>query len=206
MKAGAEDVGEQCEVATRPRLFLITGERGSGKSTVCARVAMLLRQRGVVVGGVLTERQTLAEGREAAPEAPREAVDLATGFRRRFGRQEHRTGAALPTGPGSDPLTPGWRYDDEVFRWGNEAFERARGCDVLIVDELGPVEILGGRGWTRPLELLMVGEFKTALVVCRPGLLTELARLLRREADAVYEVTGDSRGSLPAVIVARVLA
>jgi nucleoside-triphosphatase THEP1 len=197
--------------AADPRLYVVTGERGSGKSTVCARVAALLRERGIEVGGVLTER-TAAGGREAAPGAVshagdkgrREAVDLATGLRRPFGRQgptEDASSGQL----GSDPLTPSWRYDDAVFRWGNGVFDRARSCRVLIVDELGPIEILGRRGWSRALDLLIAGDFNTAIVVCRPGLLSELAWLLRREADAVYEVTVESREGLPGAIAAKVL-
>jgi nucleoside-triphosphatase THEP1 len=44
-------------------------------------------------------------------------------------------------------------------------------CDVLVVDELGPIELLGGRGWANALEVLRLGHFGTALVVCRPELL-----------------------------------
>jgi hypothetical protein len=139
----------------RPLLFVITGERGAGKSVVCARLASQLREAGAAVGGIFTERGPTGGGREA--------VDIATGERRPFGRQEHAGtagGAASqratthpvprvpPPGPGiTDPLTPSWHYDDEVFRWGNGVFEQARGCRVLIVDELGPLEsTVGGDG------------------------------------------------------------
>jgi len=170
--------------AGRLRLIVITGERGAGKSVVCARLGTLLRDKGVDFGGVMTERLAGGEGREA--------VDVATGERRPFGRQEHRGGAL--------PLTPSWRYDDDVFRWGNDVFERAQGCEVLIVDELGPVEILGRRGWTRPLERLVAGDFKTAIVVCRPELLDRFVALVEREADSVFEVTIENRDGLPGAI------
>jgi nucleoside-triphosphatase THEP1 len=217
MRAGAEPgaTGVPRPPAPAPRLIVITGERGAGKSVVCARLAALLREGGADVGGVLTERPPAGEGREA--------VDVATAERRPFGRQQHGGGGALgasgasgaapsavgegePPGAGrpatgiADPLTPSWRYDDDVFRWGNGVFERARGCEVLIVDELGPVEILGGRGWTRPLEQLVAGDFKTAIVVCRPGLLDRFLVLVGREADAVFEVTIDHRDGLPGTI------
>jgi len=64
----------------------------------------------------------------------------------------------------------------------------------------GPVEILGGRGWTRPLEQLVAGDFKTALVVCRPGLLDQFAALVGRKADSIFEVTVENRDGLPAAI------
>jgi nucleoside-triphosphatase THEP1 len=199
-----------------PRLFLITGERGAGKSTVCARVAALLREKGVDVQGVVTERVA-----GAGEDSVREAVDLATGVRRPFGRRRCWNGAVpaadaasgvstttggMPSAAGaSDPLTPGWRYEEDVFRRGNEVFERARGCEVLVVDELGPVEILGRRGWSQPLETLIAGDFKTAVVVCRPGLLGELVGVLGRDVDRVYEVTVDRRDELPDSIAARIV-
>ena len=66
--------------------------------------------------------------------------------------------------------------------------------------ELGPVEILGRRGWTRPLERLVAGDFKTAIVVCRPELLDRFVALVEREADSVFEVTIENRDGLPGAI------
>jgi nucleoside-triphosphatase THEP1 len=196
--------------AAGPRLFVITGERGAGKSVVCSRLAALLLERGVALGGIVTERGPLGEGRVA--------IDLANGERRPFGRQEFEGSDADPRGPSTagsdasepdtvapgaaDPLTPSWRYDEEVFRWGNEVFDRAGDRDVLIVDELGPVEILGGRGWVRALERVKAGDNRDAVVVCRPGLLKELTSLVGSQPDAVFEVTLATREDLPAAIAA----
>ncbi len=38
----------------RARVFIVTGEPGAGKSTVCARVAEEARVRGLAVAGLLT--------------------------------------------------------------------------------------------------------------------------------------------------------
>jgi len=37
-------------------IYGVTGEKGSGKSTLCARVARAAAKNGLTVGGVLTER------------------------------------------------------------------------------------------------------------------------------------------------------
>jgi nucleoside-triphosphatase THEP1 len=190
-----------------PRFFVITGERGAGKSVVCARLAALLAQREVTLGGIVTERGAPGEGRVA--------VDLATGERRPFGKQETGWVDALPREPGgdeppgsghapgvADPLTPSWVFDDDVFRWGNEVFDRAGDRDVVMVDELGPVEILGGRGWVHAVERLKAGDYKAAVVVCRPGLLEEFTALVGWQPQAVFEVTLGTREGLPAAIAA----
>ncbi len=190
-----------------PRLFVITGERGAGKSEVCARLAALLVQRGMTLGGVITERGAAGEGRVA--------VDLATGERRPFGKQEtdrvdvppREPGGAGPVGAGhapgvADPLTPGWVFADDVFRWGNEVFDRAGDRDVVIVDELGPVEILGDRGWVHAVERVKAGDYKVAVVVCRPGLLKEFTELVGWQPETICEVTLGTREGLPVAIAA----
>ena len=167
------------------------GRRGSGKSIVCARWPATL-PRGLDVAGILTERSEAGQG------AARRVVDLRSGESRPFGSQDRR-GAAQPrpgptgeAGAGApawraatpDPLTPGWEYDSGVFAWANEVLRRATPCDLLVVDEVGPLELLGGRGWAAALEVLRARDFGAALVVCRPGLLDELAGVPGRAARA----------------------
>jgi nucleoside-triphosphatase THEP1 len=183
-------------------IFVITGERGAGKSTVCARVAEDGRRRGLSLAGLLTERGP------DLPDRPdtRQVVDLAGGTVRPFGahrreNEERECGpsASVPAGD-TDPLTPGWHYEDEVFAWGNEVLRRAAGCDLLVIDEVGPLELRGSRGWVRALDVLCSRAFGAAVVVCRPWLVDELLALLGEPVPLVLEVTETSRDALPASI------
>ena len=175
---------------------VITGDRGSGKSTLCARVAREALAAGLDVCGVVTEAAGLdqAQGRRV--------TDLRSGRSRRFGVQSTGSGAPLPSAPpGSDPLTPSWLYDTGVFRWGNEVLGHATPCDVLIIDELGPLEILGDRGWFTAFEVLARRHFGAALVVCRPSLVAALDNRLNGITGRVYHVTLDTRDVLPGMIL-----
>ncbi len=172
-------------------IYVITGERGSGKSTVCAQVAREAAGRGMVVAGILTERSS------PEPGAARRVVDLRSGQARPFGVQSAR-GSGLGQ---SDPLTPSWEFDSEGFAWANEVFARCTPCDLLIVDELGPLELLGGRGWTAALAALSSRDFGAALVVCRPGLLAQLETSLGASPRGMFAVDAESRDSLHAVII-----
>lgn len=188
--------------------YVVTGERGSGKSTVCYRVAREAGLRGIDVAGILTERVQVGQG------APRRVVDLRSGESRPFGAQGRNKTRDLCDSPVSagrsastdapvstDPLTPGWEFDSEVFAWANEVLLRSTPCDLLLVDEVGPLELLGGRGWVQALEVLRSGDFRAALVVCRPSLLKELQERLVRAPSGVFEVTPETRDTMPAMIV-----
>jgi nucleoside-triphosphatase THEP1 len=211
----------------RGAILAITGGRGVGKSTLCARVVEAARQRDLSVAGVITERDSVAsvesaerdpaswESTPAGPAAARGAaggrrylVDLGTGERMPLGRVCSTSEQAEPAAAGKrgpvdggaasnrgaavyerkaadergpvdeqcpasrgDTLAPGFRFDPEVFERGARVLAHATPCDLLVVDELGPIELLGGRGWANALEVLRPGNFGTALVVCRPELL-----------------------------------
>jgi nucleoside-triphosphatase THEP1 len=202
-------------------VYVITGERGAGKSMVCARVADDARRRGLTVAGILTECSGPEQG------APRTVVDLSSGESKPFGTQATQgetrvaaagadsrryTAAGGPPGAAapaerttSDSLTPGWEFESEVFAWANKALSRATPCDLLIVDEVGPLELLGGRGWAKALGVLRAREFRAALVVCRPGLLEELANCLGMPLAGVFAVDPRTLDALPATIVEEAL-
>jgi nucleoside-triphosphatase THEP1 len=204
----------------RGLVFALTGERGSGKTSICNQVVADARARGLDVAGIITGRS----GPE--PDAPREVVDIRSGHARLFGAKltpaAHADGgvgaqssvlrssiSALPAaatdahdaGTTSDPLTPGWEYDAEVFAWATETLSQATPCDLLVVDEVGPLELVGRRGWVKALEVLRRGDFRAALAVCRPGLLDELEGVLGRPLAGTFEADLQDTVGLPALIV-----
>jgi len=55
--------------------------------------------------------------------------------------------------------------------------EEAVPCDLLMIDELGPLEFQRGEGWVNGFDVIENGEYSTALIVVRPSLIDEAARL-----------------------------
>jgi nucleoside-triphosphatase THEP1 len=172
---------------TRGAYYLLTGERSTGKTLLCVDLAARARARGLDVAGILTA--------QSGPElhAAREVIDLRTGSSRLFG---------TPDGAGTDPLTPGWELASDVFVWATQVLTTATPCDLLIVDELGPLELLGGRGWVHALDVLRKGDFGAALVVCRPSLLDELEADLGAPPAGSFEAASDQDDTLPDLILA----
>jgi hypothetical protein len=113
----------------------------------------------------------------------------------------------------TDELTPGWEFGQDVFAFGERAVAAGADADLLIVDELGPLELRGGRGWVGALTVLREGTFRAALVVCRPELLDDLWQALGMPPDSdesavartrVFSLTVDGRDAV-ATSVARAL-
>jgi len=157
-------------------VVLVTGSRGAGKTAFCRRLLQATRDScpSVAAAGVLSPK-VFEQGREAAIDL----VDVATGRRRRL---------ATPTegcdGP-EPPATPRWRFDAAALDWGDRLLGGATPCDLLIVDELGILELEQSRGWRNGLGAVDSRAFGAAFVVVRPRLLAvalqrwPMSRLIR---------------------------
>ena len=141
---------------------VVTGPRAAGKTAFCRLLVRRARSEdaGFTTAGVLSPKVFL-QGREAAIDA----VDLSTGQHRRLAVR----GDVDSTGDG--PSTLRWRFDAEVLAWGNTVLQSATPCDLLVVDELGPLEFIRGEGWISGLAAVDTMAFGSAAVVVRPELI-----------------------------------
>ena len=84
--------------------------------------------------------------------------------------------AVINQGQFAEVKTDAWVFDAERVKWGNELLEDIVSCDVLVIDELGPLEFFQQQGFVSGFEALKRDNFKLALVVIRPELLDEAKR------------------------------
>ena len=100
------------------RLHLVCGERGSGKTQVCAGLAQLLSLYGEDLAGLISPG-VFVEGRKTAIEA----YDLRSQQRRRL--------AVLRTAQdAAEVMTKEWTFDSAALAWGNEVLRTATPCGV----------------------------------------------------------------------------
>jgi nucleoside-triphosphatase THEP1 len=146
--------GQQAE----RKVFVVTGNIGEGKTAWLAKLAGLLRERGIRVGGILALRIV-----EDGVTTGYDISDIGTGKRFPFLRN---TGSEMM---GVERFT----MDDAGFMAGLAALDPAtnRNKQVVIIDEAGPLE-LRGRGWSGMLEGLL-NETEAILFIAVRRSLTE---------------------------------
>jgi nucleoside-triphosphatase THEP1 len=171
------------------RVGLLTGPVGVGKTTVAERVAGLVRRQGLICAGLLAPAMTNCCGQKVGIWG----VDLLTGQRRILARTERRLG-----GPEVGPYS----FDATAIVWAIDALERALGaCDLLMVDEIGKLELWRDTGLAPILPRLAAGDAKRALVLVRDSLLADLQQKLEPVPQVVFEVSEENRNSLPPSVV-----
>ncbi|HHY55318.1 MAG TPA: AAA family ATPase [Chloroflexi bacterium] len=159
----------------RGRILLITGAIGSGKTTYCRAQIDAARRAGLDVAGVLSPAR-FAQGVKVGIDV----LDLRSGELRELAHLRTMETAETASGV-TGVVTQRWRFDAAALAWANQVLAQATPCDLLVVDELGPLELEQGRGWTAALATIDARAFDDALLVVRSSL---LAQALARWPDA----------------------
>jgi len=159
-----------------PQLILVTGLSGVGKTTWCTRLVDLARNEGLTVNGVLSP--SVFKGQRKTGIA---LMDLSTGERRQL--------ANLRKDDLAKVRTPRWSFEPQVMDWANQVLKDTGENDLLIIDELGPLEFFQNKGLVEGLKRLDTGRYKVACVVVRSSL---LPNALQRWPNAIV-VNGSTR-------------
>jgi len=147
-------------------LYIITGSINAGKTMFCIRFVNDVRHRKIDVAGVLSP-PVICRKRKIAIEVE----DIRSGEKRTLAQQQAHDE------PG--PQIGHWFFYEDALQWGNDILRRSVPCDVLIVDELGPLELLRHEGWQAGVKAIDSRQYRVGLVVIRPSLLQEAKKRWR---------------------------
>ncbi len=148
---------------TENLLWLVIGESGSGKTTFCQQVITFARQQGADVRGLLCPARF-----ENGAKVGFDVLDLSSGAQRRLGW--HRALTPQPAWTTSAVSIGEWLLDGEALEWGNQVLRKSIPCDLLVIDEVGPLEFVAQQGWQAALQVLDSRAYRLALVTVRPSL------------------------------------
>ncbi len=165
-----------------PLLLLVTGWRNTGKTTFCQFIIEAAKERNFKVSGLLSPGVF-----ENYQKIRIEMEDLSSG--------EKRILANKGFDPESEFNLPNWLFEKDNLAWGNTVFEKAVPTDLLIVDELGPIELEQNKGWTFGIQALDSGQYKMAIGVIRP----ELMPLAKQRWPKAQTITLQSVNLVPSL-------
>ena len=145
-------------------ILLWTGPKHSGKTTGLREVVRLCRRAGLAVAGIAAPGVY-----ENGALAGFDVEDLSTGRRETFLRRGG-SGAAGSVGE--------YALHEEGVRLGRRALSDAatREADLVVVDELGPLEFASG-GWRDAVDRLARRRAAALLLVVREALVARAAEL-----------------------------
>lgn len=142
------------------RLLLITGSSGTGKTSWCLTMAGYAGTLGVDVSGLVSPPVYVDDHKVGI-----NLLDLKSGTQRPLAVRRHEAA--------SSPLTEDWQFDDLTLGWGNAILENLDYCQLLILDEFGPLEFQRGLGFMAGIELVSARHYQLACIVIRPSLLDQ---------------------------------
>ncbi len=167
----------------RRRIWLLTGEPGSGKSAALSRIILGVRSEGFTVGGMLT--------REIRSRGEREGFrieNVATG------ESDILASAKTPVGPKIGKYRVSL---NSLSGFAVKALEYAIiHSDFVVCDEVGPMELLSPE-FRRAVQSAIAGT-KPLLCVVHKSYSDPLIEKLRSSPDAVEEeITFENRELVP---------
>ena len=158
------------------QLYLITGPRGAGKTTWCTDLVRCAAENDLSQGGFLSP--AIFEGGE---KIGIDLLDIRTDQQRPLARCQSENATSILMGD--------WCFDPVFFEWGNQILKALTSNDLIIIDEIGPLEFERGNGFVEGLRLVDEKRYQKAFVVIRPELL-EVAKERWPEAEVVDVASG----------------
>lgn len=163
-------------------LFLLTGPSGSGKTTWCLSLVEHARQNEILRAGLVSP--------PVFENGQRTGIDLLDIESEARARLANRRTAEIPSDSASTQppqtskiVTLDWQFNLETLEKGNEtlarlsarleALEENSPKTLVVLDELGPLELVRRQGWVAGVDLITRRKYHLAFVVIRPGLLLQ---------------------------------
>ena len=94
-----------------------------------------------------------------------------------------------------------WTFEPDVLGWGRNILASLPDYDLLIIDEIGPLEIEMGQGLTNTMEVLKEVGHGVAVVTIRPSLVQALKSCLGRQEISIISLTRENRDDIPSTIL-----
>lgn len=165
----------------KANIILVSGKIENGKTTLCLKLLESLSVANLKMKGVICP--------PVFEDGIKTGIDLLN-----VATHELRHLATLRNTATEGIFTEKWRFNKDVLEWGDAILQTAVPCDLLFIDELGPLELERREGWQSGLRAVNSRCYSTAIVVVRPSLLKIAAQ---RWPDArVLDITHENQDEI----------
>ena len=171
---------------TPVRVLVVTGSSSGGKTETVTAFVDRLREMKLPIFGFVQPGEYV-EGRKTGFRLR----DVATGEEAPLATQGERSKGDFGTR---------FRFSREGFQLGRKALARAAPSSVVIIDELGPVELRGQGHMPAVRRALAVPDLLGAVIVVRRALVPSLLAELDASDAVVIDVEDHGGGSVAALI------
>ncbi len=165
------------------RIFIVTGDRASGKTSLLMALTEEFRQRQRSVGGILSPSLQMDSVRIGY-----DVINIQTGERVPLCRNEP-DGSGIKIGE--------WVFRDDGIRFGCAALDPSLliTCDLVIIDEVGPLE-LENKVWATSLDLLIASSPCPIILTVREHLIERVKYRWAFIPECVWKIDGNNSGEL----------
>ncbi|MEM3958156.1 MAG: NTPase [Thermoproteota archaeon] len=172
--------------------ILVTGRPGIGKTTLVSKLAQMLRERGVSVGGMITY-----ETREKGVRTGFLVEDLKTGLKGLMASVNYDSGPRV----GKYFVSVA-----EIERVGVKAIQNAVACDeVVIIDEIGPMELYSESFRKAVSQAFSSLRSVVATIHHRASQNSFCRSIISSSGVSTFTVTLENRNQLPKTILDKLL-
>lgn len=165
-------------------IFIITGRRGVGKTTLLLKLIEELKNKGTPSSGIMTPAIYDEDGNKVGFYA----LDVADGGQWELGRSDK-----LLDGSSYGPFS----FSERGFIRANEIIEKVltNGLEDVFLDEIGPLELDKGYGFFPILSLINSFDINRSIyLVIRPELIDGfVSRFLTEKEYNIIEITPENR-------------
>jgi len=165
------------------KIFIVTGDRASGKTSLLAALTKEFQQRQRSVGGILSpvvQKDSMRTGYDV--------INIQTGERVPLCRNEP-DGSGVKIGE--------WIFRNNGIQFGCGALDPSLliACDLIIVDEVGPLE-LENKVWATSLDRLIVSSPCQIILAVREHLIERVQYRWSFIPECVWKIDGNNSGEL----------
>lgn len=134
----------------------LCGSSGSGKTRACQMLVRDLTSRGVGCCGFISPAVFVASEK--------------TGINVRWLESNHEE-VLMTLATATSQVTFGkWQVFPETFEWIIHQLDDMKACQAFFCDEIGPMEVLDGKGWIRALDIVDERRCVVNVITFRPTL------------------------------------